>query len=128
MGYSGQSMKPAIPMNRLADRRLLLTGLDRIQASQDSTGTLDGIDTLRQKAFDVILGGVTEASDLSKEDPDTVACYDTSSAAVCPQVFVRRAKGAHGPYSVLALAVCAPNDSNQSKLMYAHGDGVVIAR
>ena len=72
MGYSGQSMKPAIPMNRLADRRLLLTGLDRIQASQDSTGTLDGIDKLRQKAFDVILGGVTEASDLSKEDPDTV--------------------------------------------------------
>jgi hypothetical protein len=128
MGHSVQNMKPAIPMNRLDDRRRLLTGLDRIQASQDSTGTLDGIDKLRQQAFDVILGGVSEAFDLSKEDPVTVARYDTSSAADCPLVFVRRAKGAHGPYSALALAVCAPNDSNQSKLMYAPGDGVVIAR
>jgi hypothetical protein len=96
MGHSVQDMKPAIPMNRLDDRRQLLTGLDRIQASQDSTGTLDGIDTLRQQAFDVILGGVSDAFDLSKEDPVTVARYDTSSAAVCPLVFVRRVKGAHG--------------------------------
>ena len=77
-GQMQQNMKLAIPMNRLDDRRLLLTGLDRIQAARDSSGTLDGIDKLRQQAFDVILGGGTQASQRAKEVPAPVARYDTS--------------------------------------------------
>ncbi|MCH8922844.1 MAG: DUF1501 domain-containing protein, partial [Planctomycetes bacterium] len=77
-GNMQQNMKLSIPMNRFDDRRLLLTELDRIRSSIDASGTLDGVDKLRQQAYEVILGGVSEAFDLSKEDPATVARYDTS--------------------------------------------------
>ncbi len=71
-----QNMKLAIPMDRLDDRRSLLAGLDRVRFSADATA--EGVDNLRQQAFDVILGGVADAFDLSKEDPKTVARYDTA--------------------------------------------------
>lgn len=77
-GDMQQNMKLAIPMNRLDDRRSLLTGLDRVKWALDSGGSISGVDRLRQQAFDVILGGVADAFDLSKEDPSTVARYDTS--------------------------------------------------
>lgn len=73
-----KNMTLNVPMQRLDDRRLLLSGLDRIKADVDATGVLDGVDRIRQQAFDTILGGVAEAFDLSKEDPRTVARYDTA--------------------------------------------------
>ena len=73
-----QNMKLSLPMPRLDDRRLLLSGLDRVKWALDTRGTLEGVDRLRQQAFDVILGGVADAFDLSKEDPRLVARYDTS--------------------------------------------------
>ena len=39
---------------------------------------MEGSDALQQQAFQTILGGVAEAFDLSKEDPQTVARYDTA--------------------------------------------------
>lgn len=63
--------------NRLDDRRTLLSGLDRIQRDVDTTGLLDGLDRFREQAFTTILGGVADAFDLSKEDPRTIAKYDT---------------------------------------------------
>jgi hypothetical protein len=77
-GDMQQNMKLGIPMNRLDDRRSLLTGLDRVKWALESGGSISGVDRLRQQAFDVILGGVADAFDLSKEDPATVARYDTS--------------------------------------------------
>lgn len=77
-GDMQQNMKLSIPMERLDDRRLLLKGLDRINASLDADGSLNGVDKLRRQAFDVILGGTADAFALSKEDPATIARYDTS--------------------------------------------------
>ncbi len=39
---------------------------------------MDASDKFQQQAFDVIAGGVAKAFDLSKEDPKTIAKYDTS--------------------------------------------------
>ncbi len=77
-GDMQQNMKLSIPMDRLDDRRTLLSNLDRVRWAFDRSQTLQGLDRLRQQAYDVILGSVADAFDLSKEDAPTVARYDTS--------------------------------------------------
>ena len=51
--------------------------MDRIKRHVASNGTIDGTTRFQQQAFDVLLGGVSDAFDVSKEDPRTVARYDT---------------------------------------------------
>jgi hypothetical protein len=67
-----------IPAERLDERRALLAGLDDIKRNVDKTGGMDGMDRFQQQAFDAIVRGVDQAFDLSKEDPKTIAKYDTS--------------------------------------------------
>ncbi len=80
-GDMQKDMKLTIPMDRLGDRRELLSRLDRVKQRFDSGSASDGLSTLREQAFSTILGGVAEAFDLSKEDPRTIARYDTSQIA-----------------------------------------------
>lgn len=77
-GELRQNMKLALPMNRLDERRLLLTGLDRLKRSFDAQVALASMGTLQAQAFQTILGGVADAFDLSKENPMTIARYDTA--------------------------------------------------
>ena len=78
-GSLQESMKLAIPRERLDDRKTLLSTLDRIQRKADASGELAGLDQFQQQAFDTIVGGIADAFDLSKENADTVARYDTAS-------------------------------------------------
>lgn len=71
------NMKMSLPAGRLDDRRSLLGKMDRIRRDVDVSGTLDGADQFSQQAFDVIVGGISDAFDLSKEDAQTIARYDT---------------------------------------------------
>ncbi len=75
-GTLKQDMKLSLPMDRLDDRRALLTALDRAKLVAESA---EGLDSTRQKAFSVLLGGVGDAFDLKKEDAKTVARFDTST-------------------------------------------------
>ena len=75
---SRENMKLDLPLDRLDDRRRLLAGLDRIKRSIDVTGTLAGVDSIREQAFDTLLGGVSDAFDIAQEDPDTILRYDTA--------------------------------------------------
>ncbi len=77
-GQLQKNMTLELPRDRLDGRRGLLAQLDGIRRSIDASGTLEGIDYFQQQAFQTILGGVAEAFDLSKEDPRTVARYDTA--------------------------------------------------
>jgi uncharacterized protein (DUF1501 family) len=76
-GSLQQDMKLALPASRFDDRRALLAELDRAQATLEA-GQRDGIDGSRQKAVSLLLGGVGDAFDLSREDPRTVDRYDTA--------------------------------------------------
>ena len=76
-GEFQKDMELCIDRTRLDDRRSLLSGLDRIRRKLDG-GLADGLDRFQRQAFDVVTGGGAEAFDLSKEDPKTVARYDTS--------------------------------------------------
>jgi Protein of unknown function (DUF1501) len=71
-------MRLALPMSRLGDRRSLLTQLDEVQWGLAERATVDGIDRVREQALTTVLGGVSEAFDLSKEDPRVVTGYDTA--------------------------------------------------
>ncbi len=77
-GEMQQAMRLELPLNRLGDRRQLLSQFDHARWALDSAGALDGLAGMREQAFRVILGGMADAFDLSKEDPNTVARYDTA--------------------------------------------------
>jgi len=77
-----ENMKLRLKGDRLDDRRNLLQQLDGLKRQADAAGALDGADKFRQQAFDVILGGVSRAFDLSKEDPKLIERYDTGEFAI----------------------------------------------
>lgn len=77
-GEMQSNMQLSISQNRLDDRRLLLSNLDRARWAADKSQTFAASSELQKQAFDVITGGVSEAFDLSKEDPRVVARYDTA--------------------------------------------------
>lgn len=83
-GEMQENMKLRLPMNRLDDRRTLLAGLDRMKRSFDVNASArpsagnGGLSELQKQAFSTILGGAADAFDFSKEDPKTLARYDTA--------------------------------------------------
>lgn len=74
-----ENMKLRLAEDRLDDRRELLTQLDGIRREADATGVVSGADRFQQQAFDVIVGGISKAFDLSNEDPRLVERYDTGA-------------------------------------------------
>ena len=59
-----------VSLERLRDRRALLSGLDRFRRDIDTSGTMAGMDAFEQQAFGVLTSSkLVEALDLSKEDP-----------------------------------------------------------
>jgi uncharacterized protein (DUF1501 family) len=86
-----QNMKLNVPEARLADRRSLLSTLDGFKREVEAADALGGADEFQQQAFDVILGGISDAFDLSKEDPRTLARYDTSRFAIPPALLKKKA-------------------------------------
>lgn len=81
-------MKLRMEQERLDDRRTLLKQLDSLKHGLDQGGA-EGLDRFRQQAFDVLLGGVSEAFNLKKEDPRTIARYDTAKFAP-PQSAIKK--------------------------------------
>jgi hypothetical protein len=77
-GQLQKDMHLALPLDRLDDRRRLLSELDRVQWTLNEAGALEGMDRVRQQAFSTILGGVADAFQLTREDPRTIARYDTA--------------------------------------------------
>jgi hypothetical protein len=73
-----QNMRLIMARDRVDDRRRLLTQLDDIQRQIDTSGTMDAMDGIRSKAFDVVLRGAANAFDLSRESDKTIARYDTA--------------------------------------------------
>ena len=77
-GDAQKNLKLNLPLDRLGDRRSLLSGLDEVKWAFEREGQLGGLDAVREQAFTTILGGVADAFDLSKEEPATIARYDTA--------------------------------------------------
>jgi hypothetical protein len=69
-----QNLELRLAPDRLGDRRTLINELDRYRRRIGESS----FDPLREQAFDTLLAGVAGAFDLSKEDPQIVARYDTA--------------------------------------------------
>ena len=104
-----KNMELKLARERFDDRRNLLTSIDRLKRSA-AAGGLEGTDRYQQQAFDIITGGVASAFDLSREDPQTVARYDTSHLFKQEEVSrwhdMKRASNLLGKQMLLARRLC----------------------
>lgn len=109
-GQLQKNMELKLTPDRFADRRNLLAGLDRIKRRVDATGLIDGADKFQQQAFDVIMRGVADAFDLSKEDPRMIERYDTSKLFKLEDVTrwydMSRASNLLGKQMLMARRLC----------------------
>ena len=77
-GELRQNLELRIPRDRLTDRRNLLNQLDTFRRQADRTRAFDSANAHEQQAYDLLLRGVAQAFDLSREDPRLLGAYDTS--------------------------------------------------
>lgn len=71
-------MTLSMSQNRLDDRRALLASLDQWKRTMDGSQSVAGMAEFQTLAFDVLRRGVSDAFDLSREDPRLIARYDTA--------------------------------------------------
>ena len=67
-----RNLDPAggLSLERLDDRRYLLSKLDRINRRRDASGTMEGLDKFTGQAYEMVTGpSARKALDLSGEDP-----------------------------------------------------------
>jgi len=76
-GSIEEDMTLRLGRERFENRRSLLQSLDTARRHLDSTGA-SGMSGFQSQAFDMILGGVAEAFDVTRENPRTIARYDTA--------------------------------------------------
>ena len=74
-----QDLKIKLPRERLDDRLALLQSLDKVRWAIEDTLRAETSDKSREMALLALMGGLADALDLSKEDPKTIALYDTAS-------------------------------------------------
>ena len=104
------NMELRMEPGRFMDRRNLLSQLDSLQREAERSGTFEVMDRYQQQAFEVITKGVGEAFDLSKEDPRTLAQYDTSKLFRVEDVTrwfdMKRASNMLGHQLLMARRLC----------------------
>jgi hypothetical protein len=75
-GETGDMVLKGITLDRLGDRKTLLTSFDRFRRDTDANGLMDGLDAFTRQALGVLTSStLADALDLSKEDPRLVARY-----------------------------------------------------
>jgi Protein of unknown function (DUF1501) len=74
-GLDNMTLK--IPGERFHERRLLLQQFDGLRRDLDRIPELESLSPLREQAYSILNRGIAGAFDLSKEDPRTLARYDT---------------------------------------------------
>ena len=72
-----------VSLERLADRRSLLAGIDRLRRDLDASTAMVGMDAFTEQAIGLLTSSrLADALDLSKEDPRVVARYGTGDPTV----------------------------------------------
>jgi len=105
-----ESLKLSMPRDRFDDRRGLLAQLDSFKSQAEKTRAFDLANDFEVQAFDAIVGSITSAFDLSKEDPKTIAAFDTSSLFTQAEVNkwhdMKRSSNQLGKQLLLARRLC----------------------
>lgn len=75
-GRQNLTLNQQISLNRLDDRRELLTGLDRLRRDVDGNGMLTAIDSFTERAVGIVTSGdLAKSLDLRNEDPRLMKKY-----------------------------------------------------
>ena len=75
-GRQNLSLNGQVNLNRLGDRKGLLTGLDRLRRDIDSHGMLTAVDSFTERAVGIVTSGeLAKSLDLRNEDPRLLARY-----------------------------------------------------
>jgi Protein of unknown function (DUF1501) len=70
-GDSRTDMNLRMALNQLSERRSLLTTFDTLDRRVERSGLLNGLDSFKVQAFDLILSRAREMFDVQREDPRT---------------------------------------------------------
>jgi hypothetical protein len=65
-----ENMQLVMEADRVHERIGLLKQIDQLQRGLDTRGDMDAVEEFRRQALDVIFGGIREAFDILKEDPN----------------------------------------------------------
>jgi hypothetical protein len=105
-GQLQQDMSLNLPRERFFnDRQKVLSELDRLNRQMDASGQLDALDDMQRQSYEILLGGgVADALDITKEDAQTLARYDTS-AYVGNRRWNNVARGRSGYYNAQAQTI-----------------------
>ncbi len=98
-GQLQKNLRLNMPAARFQDRRALLAGFDQLRQDSQSDPQFRDYDRGREQACEVLLSGaVADALDLTREDPKTLAKYDTAPY-VAPHNWAKSARGKRGYYT-----------------------------
>lgn len=79
-GRQNLSLNKQVSLNRLDDRKALLSGLDRMQRNVDHSGMLTAIDSYTDRAVGIVTSGeLAKAMDLRHEDPRQLQRYGAAN-------------------------------------------------
>ncbi|MEX1233269.1 MAG: DUF1501 domain-containing protein [Planctomycetaceae bacterium] len=105
-GAAQNNMTLQTNVDRLADRRNLLSGLDRLNRDVDRSGLMLGLDEFEQQAFSLVLGKAPQAFDLKKEDPRVLARYGVNDDQDNRGRRGRGRRGGLGQQMLMARRLC----------------------
>ncbi|MEC7811349.1 MAG: DUF1501 domain-containing protein, partial [Verrucomicrobiota bacterium] len=77
-GNLKRDMQLAIDPTRLDDRRSLLSSLDQWRRVIGESDIAESVDRFQSQAYQTLTGSVSEAFDITREDPKLIERYDTS--------------------------------------------------
>lgn len=90
-GRQNLSLPKNISLERLDDRKALLTGLDRMQRSIDQSGMLNAIDSYTDRAVGIVTSGeLAKAMDLRREDPKRLQQYGAKTGTESERFLLAR--------------------------------------
>lgn len=79
-GLDNLALNASVSLNRLGDRKTLLSDFDRFRNEADRTGVMSGMDSFAARAFEMITAPKTRnALDLTREDPRTRERYGSAT-------------------------------------------------
>ncbi len=94
LGVANESFKPSgqgkddmvlkgVSLDRLRDRKSLLTAFDGLRKEIDNTGAMEGVDAFNEQAYGILTSArLAKALDISTEDPKTIEMYGKGDARV----------------------------------------------
>jgi uncharacterized protein (DUF1501 family) len=83
-GTLKKDLRLNLPLDRLEDRRGVLEAFDALKSTYDAG--YGELDAAQEKAFALLLSGVGQAFDLSRESPKLVEKYDTAKFGIAERI------------------------------------------